>query len=195
MSNYDLDKALTKVVGVSTIPNAILNRANFDDIVSYNVVVTNSNKFNSRLESVLANGHRFNYTYNRENLYNVIKSELGLDEEVVVSGEVTSASVAQFFTDVGIAIGADDIVIENINNKAVRIRTTGQSLRFRGDVLMKLSASEEVEQPEPEPEPPVEPVQRETLNSMEGEPILDQQGGQIKTTEGVDNVEKDETDE
>lgn len=136
--SYNIEKALSKVITNSRIINNTLLTLDFNKVESFKVVPTPAQQTNSRLDTVIAGGEVVRYGYNRDDLRKVIEEVLGLNSEVRVTGEVNSESIAAYYTSVGINILPEDIEVTNIINKAVFIKTTNQSLRYYGEVMLSL---------------------------------------------------------
>lgn len=168
--SYSIEKALAKAVKASQTANNLLLALDFDNVVSYVVVPTPAQQTNSRLDVTIQNGRVVKYGYNRENLRQVIESELGLNSEVIVSGDINAETVAEFYTNMGITILPEEITVTNIVNKAVYIKTTNQSLRFYGEVMLVLSGSDDA-------------GNDVYLQSDAGDTLLDQSGNPLMAQE------------
>lgn len=140
MTPQEKDYLLNIVCSTALVAKANELPINLDEVDHFIVKSTPAQKTNSHVSVVANDGRVRSFSYNRENIKDVLNTVLGANPTLPLTYESTAADLATYLTEQGIAITAEELEVSYIGTTSALVKTTKHCIRYFGQGYFALGA-------------------------------------------------------
>lgn len=140
MTPQEKDYLLNVVCSTALVAKANELPINLDEVDHFIVKSTPAQKTNSHVSVVANDGRVRSFSYNRENIKDVLNTVLGANPTLPLTYESTAADLATYLTEQGITITAEELEVSYIGTTSVLVKTTKHCIRYFGQGYFALGA-------------------------------------------------------